>query len=413
LIRRWERARQGDGQLVLIVGEPGIGKSRLIEEFHTRLREMPHTWVEWTCSQLEALETVDATHETLFEAEVNRLAGEIALMQPNPNAAKAQSYFERALAVARQQQAKSWELRAAMSLARLWRSQGKLRQARELLHATIQGRASSTIKPSVDLAHCRSRFFAGSACRITLLSTCPSLLNQAIQHYSCFISYSAKDDDFAKRIRADLQNSGVRCWFAPHDMPIGGKICHEIDAAIRLRDKERLAAPRGGGWLARIVGRKSEVASATPATAGQATGTTIPVATSHNADEYNWSGFSCPYCGASSFVSGACGHLACNGTAELRNGRHFHQCFCGHAGFISGTITAFEGKRLSVEREVGSAQRPIAESQQQNSRSVGVALPSSTHTSPATQALPQSSDTHRRPPTARWCSGTECRAGAR
>jgi class 3 adenylate cyclase len=52
LIRRWERARQGDGQLVLIVGEPGLGKSRLIEEFHTRLRETPHTWVEWSCSQL-------------------------------------------------------------------------------------------------------------------------------------------------------------------------------------------------------------------------------------------------------------------------------------------------------------------------------------------------------------------------
>jgi predicted ATPase len=52
LMRRWERVRQGDGQLTLIVGEPGIGKSRLIEEFHTRLRETPHTWVEWTCSQL-------------------------------------------------------------------------------------------------------------------------------------------------------------------------------------------------------------------------------------------------------------------------------------------------------------------------------------------------------------------------
>jgi class 3 adenylate cyclase len=52
LIRRWERARQGDGQLVLIVGEPGLGKSRLIEEFHARLRETPHTWVEWSCSQL-------------------------------------------------------------------------------------------------------------------------------------------------------------------------------------------------------------------------------------------------------------------------------------------------------------------------------------------------------------------------
>jgi class 3 adenylate cyclase/predicted ATPase len=52
LMRRWERARQGDGQLVLIVGEPGLGKSRLIEEFHSGLRETPHTWVEWSCSQL-------------------------------------------------------------------------------------------------------------------------------------------------------------------------------------------------------------------------------------------------------------------------------------------------------------------------------------------------------------------------
>ena len=54
-------------------------------------------------------------------------------MSPEPDAAKAEAYFERALAVARQQQAKSWELRAAMSMARLWRDQGKPRQARELL----------------------------------------------------------------------------------------------------------------------------------------------------------------------------------------------------------------------------------------------------------------------------------------
>jgi class 3 adenylate cyclase len=52
LTRRWERARQGDGQLVLIVGEPGLGKSRLIEEFRARLGATPHTWVEWRCSQL-------------------------------------------------------------------------------------------------------------------------------------------------------------------------------------------------------------------------------------------------------------------------------------------------------------------------------------------------------------------------
>jgi hypothetical protein len=52
LARRWERARAGEGQLVLIVGDPGLGKSRLIEEFHAKLAGTPHTWVEWSASQL-------------------------------------------------------------------------------------------------------------------------------------------------------------------------------------------------------------------------------------------------------------------------------------------------------------------------------------------------------------------------
>jgi hypothetical protein len=52
LMRRWERARQGNGQLVLMVGEPGLGKSHLIEEFHGRLVDTTHIWVEWSCSQL-------------------------------------------------------------------------------------------------------------------------------------------------------------------------------------------------------------------------------------------------------------------------------------------------------------------------------------------------------------------------
>ena len=50
--RRWERARNGEGQLALIVGEPGLGKSRLMEEFHGRLGETPYSWVEWSSSQL-------------------------------------------------------------------------------------------------------------------------------------------------------------------------------------------------------------------------------------------------------------------------------------------------------------------------------------------------------------------------
>ena len=67
------------------------------------------------------------------EVEVHRIAGEIALKSPQSDATKAETFFSHALTVARQQQAKSWELRAAMSLARLWRSQAKVQQARELL----------------------------------------------------------------------------------------------------------------------------------------------------------------------------------------------------------------------------------------------------------------------------------------
>ena len=86
----------------------------------------------WRCIG-EAMSTVATTKESWFEAEANRIAGEIALLSPVPDVPKAEASFERALSVARQQQAKSWELRAAMSLARLWRDQGKVQQARELL----------------------------------------------------------------------------------------------------------------------------------------------------------------------------------------------------------------------------------------------------------------------------------------
>jgi class 3 adenylate cyclase/predicted ATPase len=81
----------------------------------------------------EASTIVETTKERWCEAEVHRVAGELALKSPERDAAKAEAYFERALSVARHQQAKSWELRAAMSMARLWRDQGKRQQARDLL----------------------------------------------------------------------------------------------------------------------------------------------------------------------------------------------------------------------------------------------------------------------------------------
>jgi predicted ATPase len=77
--------------------------------------------------------TMETTKERWCEAEINRVAGEIALKSPEPDAAKAEAYFERALTVAREQQAKSWELRAGMSMGRLWRDQGKRDAARDLL----------------------------------------------------------------------------------------------------------------------------------------------------------------------------------------------------------------------------------------------------------------------------------------
>jgi predicted ATPase len=86
----------------------------------------------WRCIG-EAMTAVETTNERWCEAEVHRIAGEIALLSPKRDAAKAEGYFERALSVAREQLAKSWELRAAMSLARLWRDQGKVSEARELL----------------------------------------------------------------------------------------------------------------------------------------------------------------------------------------------------------------------------------------------------------------------------------------
>ena len=86
----------------------------------------------WRCIG-EAMTAVETTNEELWEAEIHRSAGEIALLSPKPDAAKAEADFERALAVARAQQAKSWELRAAMRMARLWRDQGKRDEARDVL----------------------------------------------------------------------------------------------------------------------------------------------------------------------------------------------------------------------------------------------------------------------------------------
>ncbi len=64
-----------------------------------------------------------------------------------------------------------------------------------------------------------------------------SLVGKPFDYHSCFISYSSKDEDFARRLHADLQEQGVRCWFASEDMNIGDKIRPRIEESIRLYDK--------------------------------------------------------------------------------------------------------------------------------------------------------------------------------
>jgi hypothetical protein len=82
-------------------------------------------------------------------------------------------------------------------------------------------------------------FLRGCGVRDALMGYLPQIFNamEPIQFYSCFISYSSKDTPFAERLYGDLQNKGVRCWFAPEDLKIGERIRVGIDQAIRLREK--------------------------------------------------------------------------------------------------------------------------------------------------------------------------------
>jgi predicted ATPase len=96
---------------------------------HADLGQFDEAW-RWIC---EAMARVESTKEKWAEAEIRRVAGEIALRSPVPDAARAESHFTAALAIARGQQAKSWELRAATSYAKLMGDQGRLREAFDLL----------------------------------------------------------------------------------------------------------------------------------------------------------------------------------------------------------------------------------------------------------------------------------------
>ena len=83
-------------------------------------------------------------------------------------------------------------------------------------------------------------FLRGCGVPDQMIEYARSLTGSSIEFYSCFISYSSKDEEFAKRLHADLQTNNVRCWYAPHDMKIGDKIRPTIDESIRVHDKTLL-----------------------------------------------------------------------------------------------------------------------------------------------------------------------------
>jgi uncharacterized protein YjbI with pentapeptide repeats len=80
-------------------------------------------------------------------------------------------------------------------------------------------------------------FLRGAGVPENFIEYMDSLTGKALEFYSCFISYSTKDQEFADRLYADLQNQGVRCWFAPHDIQAGKKIHEQIDEAIRTYER--------------------------------------------------------------------------------------------------------------------------------------------------------------------------------
>jgi predicted ATPase len=142
IMRGWALAMQGQGTEGLTQLRQGLDAYRatgtefqrphflsMLAEVHRSLGQ-PEAGLT---ALSEALTLVEKTGERYYEAELHRLKGELLLQHAAPEVSHAETCFQQALAIARRQQAKSLELRAAMSLGRLWQQQGKRQEARALL----------------------------------------------------------------------------------------------------------------------------------------------------------------------------------------------------------------------------------------------------------------------------------------
>jgi hypothetical protein len=176
------------------------------------------------------------------------------LLKPLSEAAtKLQERIEKAIEIAPADAARDRELALAERGEKRWRDYN-IHMLRELF--TTDEYADEYAASVIEIHPVKDRYFDPDEddIRARLVRSVTQQLNclasirdrlELIQHeetagprlYSCFISYSSKDEDFANRIHADLQNNGVRCWFAPHDLRIGEKILDGIYAAIQVQDK--------------------------------------------------------------------------------------------------------------------------------------------------------------------------------
>jgi hypothetical protein len=137
----------------------------------------------------------------------------------------------------------------------------------------------------------------------------------------------------------------------------------------------QIAGPKSGGWLANLFGKATAIAATTssPVVISDVEATSpTPAPISHDANDYNWTSFFCPYCNATSFIQCRGGHFACDGTVEIRSGRRFHQCFCGNAGFIEGTIKTIEASQSIFQVERDAAKPPIQRSTEVTSKAAAM-----------------------------------------
>jgi predicted ATPase len=166
ILRGWVLAHQGRAQEGIEQINQGLIALRatgaeLLRPYYLALLAKAHGTMrqpeEGLTALAEALTLVDTTGERWYAPELYRLKGQLLLQQSSDNSTEAETCFHDALAIARNQQAKSFELRAVTSLARLWQQQGKRQEAQDLLapvyHWFTEGFDTADLKEAKALLH--------------------------------------------------------------------------------------------------------------------------------------------------------------------------------------------------------------------------------------------------------------------